>query len=154
MKTNQFKHHLSELSFTYETFKDFGKEYLHIYTFNHHCVAIITITEMYKFNTLGKYYGELSKDDQDSLFNLLVEFSATPIKDRKDSIYQLTIYLNIGNSISFKSPTNFNFELIYNWFYMTSSPDSITPIFTNEIVSTNKIYLNRSTIQSMTLEEL
>lgn len=150
MKLAEFKHQLSTHNLKLEE----TIRYYIVKNFDFETVCKVSKNKQFVVDTDYDEYSKLSFDTQESLFPILSRFSATPIEDRKDSIYQLTIYLKNENILIFKSPTNFNFEFIYNWFYMTSSYDCSTPIFTNETDVSNRVELYRSTIQSMTLEEL
>ena len=127
MKTKQFIHEISALSLTCERVQTLAGEFINIYDSNGYCVASISVSKMNQFDTLESDFDELPNQTQYSLFDLLVQFSTTPISERNElSIEEQTkryIETSIQNNLSFKKSLELleDFSLHYNGIKNCSS---------------------------------
>lgn len=127
MKIKQFINEISKLSLSCKTVETLYGEIINIYDSNDYCVASISLSEMYQFDTLETDFDELPNQTQDYLFDLLVQFSKTPISERNElSIEEQTkryIETSIQNNLSFKKSLELleDFSLHYNGIKNCSS---------------------------------
>lgn len=106
MKTKQFIHEISALSLTYKIIKTLAGDIINIYDSNDYCVGSISLNEIYQFDTLQTDFDELPKQTQDSLFDLLVHFSKTPISERHETSIEENVLNFILHCLNENIPRN------------------------------------------------
>ena len=80
MKTKEFIEKVEELGYLV---KYYGF-YIYIDNHNKELIAVVATHEYAHMSVNYKGYELLGNDDREDLFNLIVEYTTTPVKNRKD----------------------------------------------------------------------
>lgn len=84
MKTKEFVEKIKELGFEPKIEYYNNDRSIYITTKNKDSVAVVQTDKIYQLNTCYGYFEQSKYDTRNELFNLLVEYSSTPTKERKN----------------------------------------------------------------------
>lgn len=82
MKTKEFIEKIEEWGYQIEDIKDCFSIKLEMFIPSR--LAVVSHKEMFIFDTFYPAFSNLNEEEQKELFDLIVEYSSTPIEDRKE----------------------------------------------------------------------